>query len=121
MRALNSDRLKAPQLPIYATFTDLEKFGIGSADGVSLAKVYSGDITMHVRSNWAESLTESTGVADKRSVYEQQWLGQLEAWRNRLIDNAAAFLSGQARLSYRPHEYLGSHAHLQPLMRLGEG
>lgn len=121
MRALNSDRLKAPQLPIYATFTDLEKFGIESADGVSLAKVYSGDITMHVRSNWSESFTESAGVADKRSVYEQQWLGQLEAWRNRLIDNATAFLSGQARLSYRPHEYLGSHAHLQPLMRLGEG
>lgn len=119
MRALNSSILTAPQLPIYATFSDLKRFGVDRADGVSLAKVFAGELAMHVRSCFTQDLTHSAaGATDVSS--EQAWVGQLEAWRNRLTDNAKGFLAGDAMLSYRPHEYLGSHAHLAPLMRLGE-
>lgn len=121
MRALNSDRLKSPQLPIYATFTDLARFGIDRVDGVALAKVYSGELSLHLRSNWTTDLHSDASEGGLYDSFAQQWRGQLEAWKNRLTDNAEGFLFGDSRLRYRPHEYLGAHAHLQPLMRLGDG
>lgn len=119
MRALNSDRLTAPQLPLYATFTDLKRFGIETPHGVSLAKVFSGDLQFHLRSDWAEGLMEGQGV-ESSELSAMHWAGQLEGWRKALISNAKGFLSGESVLSYRPHEYLGNHEHLEPLMRLGD-
>lgn len=120
MRELNADRMTAPQLPIYSTFTDLSAFNVSSPDGVALAKVFANELVWHVRSCWTVDINESSIGGSVSKTSDQTWQNQLEAWRNRLISDARGFLSGESVMSYRPHEYLGNHDHLAPLMRLGD-
>lgn len=120
MRELNADRLHEPQLPVYSTFTDLSKFGIGTPDGVALGKVYTNELAYHVRSSWTKDLLKSSIGGTKSPTSDTSWNEQLESWRNRLTALAEGFLEGRSQVFYRPHEYLGNHEHLAPLMRLGE-
>lgn len=119
MRDMNTKRLKEPQLPLYTVFSDLAELGITEANGVSLGKVFPREVAMHIRSDWTGKLVEDS-KKPASIVSRDTWLHQVEDWRERLTSDAKGFLSGSSLIIYRPHEYLGNHEYLAPLMRLGE-
>lgn len=115
---MNAAKLTEPQLPIYATFGDFTSLGIEAPDGVALASVHPETLRFISRTSWTSDLLGKN--RQRPDTSQETWQYQLDCWRESVTSVVEGFMGGNSELHYRPHEYLGYHAHLAPLMRLGE-
>ncbi len=90
-RGWDADRLREPQLPLYAVL--LAQAGIAElpqADGIAFAHLKDGHPALSPRTGWTLRLTEPA-LRD-----EADWPEQLQEWARSLAACAQAFLSGRA-------------------------
>lgn len=111
-KSLNSDQLSEPQLPIYA----LVEGESNPVDGIMLAQLKVGDLKLHMRSNWANSvIAKRAGSNDVAS--REAWQNELQAWSTALTDMAGGILSGDIRHDASRDHRRGFSAYLLPLLR----
>lgn len=89
-RGWNADRLRDPQLPLYATLATGALTGLPRVDGIGFAHLKDGHPALSVACNWTASLLEAE-VAPKRD-----WEQQVAAWSERLYAAAREFMAGRA-------------------------
>jgi ATP-dependent helicase/nuclease subunit B len=113
-RALNSDQLTEPQLPIYALIEAETEKGV---DGVMLAQLKSAEeLSLHMRSNWANSVVKKR-AASGDVASEEAWENELKAWSTALQEMASGILAGNILHDYSVDHGRGFSAHLLPLLR----
>ncbi|MBD2857658.1 PD-(D/E)XK nuclease family protein [Spongiibacter sp. KMU-158] len=109
-KSLNSNELSEPQLPIYALTESREK----TVDGIMLAQIKSDALSLHMRSNWANSVIKKN--ASKHDVASPEtWQNELSAWSGALETMAAGILGGDIRHDSQRDHRRGFSAYLLPL------
>ncbi len=84
-------------------------------DGVLLAQLKSDALSLHMRSNWANSvLKKRAGPNDVASP--EAWQNEREAWSKALADMAAGILNGDIRHDAGVDHRRGFSAYLLPLL-----
>lgn len=112
-KALNSDSLSEPQLPIYALTASEE----APVDGVMLAQLRSPDeLKVHMRSNWANSVIKKRSH-DNDVDSPEKWQAELQAWEGALRDMAEGILAGNIAHDYSTQLDRSFSAYLLPLLR----
>lgn len=111
MTNLNAETLTEPQLPIYATKIDYQRAGGKKPDGIVLAQVNSKSLGFHTRSNFTAELAPKSGKHSGVST-DAAWIGQCDAWAERLDEMSLGFTDGEAWLQKgiqlpMGYEYLG--------------
>lgn len=89
----NSNKLSAPQLPLYATLADLPAVKVPQVDGICFAHLRDGHPALQSRNNWCQSLIDA-----EPGKYSHDWDEQLELWRQRFHELLHGFLAGDAGL-----------------------
>lgn len=84
------DRLRDPQLPLYASLAAQVQLPASHIDGIGFGHLKDGHPALSTANNWCDSLIEP-GTHPKRD-----WDEQLAAWRSRLDAAALGFLAGEA-------------------------
>lgn len=112
---LEADDLPEPQLPIYASCSDLASYGIPSLDGVAWAQVAEKGCAFITYAGFCDSLTPKT--TGQRSSAVNDWLGQLRAWRSSLERQAAVFMGGSLELDRKKFQKDEYSKDLAPLIR----
>ena len=112
-KALNSDSLTEPQLPIYALTANDE----APVDGVMLAQLRSpDDLKVHLRSNWANSVIAKR-AHDNDVDSPEKWQAELGAWERALQGMAEGILAGNIAHDYNTQLDRSFSAYLLPLLR----
>lgn len=112
-KALNSDSLTEPQLPIYALTANDE----APVDGVMLAQLRSpDDLKVHLRSNWANSVIAKR-AHDNDVDSPEKWQAELGAWERALKGMAEGILAGNIAHDYNTQLDRSFSAYLLPLLR----
>lgn len=91
-RGWEGDRLRDPQLPLYATLAAQVRLQVPQIDGIGFAHLKDGHPALSVATDWCERLIES-GTRPKRD-----WQQRLDAWRTQLESAARGFMAGEAWL-----------------------
>ena len=112
-KALNSDSLTEPQLPIYALAASDDT----PVDGVMLAQLRNpDDLKVHMRSNWANSVVAKR-VHDNDVDSLEKWQAELDAWEGALQGMAEGILAGNIAHDYSTQLDRSFSAYLLPLLR----
>ena len=112
-KALNSDSLTEPQLPIYALAASEDS----PVDGVMLAQLRSpDDLKVHMRSNWANSVIAKKAHGNDVDSPEK-WQAELRAWEGALQSMAEGILAGNIAHDYSTQLDRSFSAYLLPLLR----
>jgi len=102
------DRLRDPQLPLYATLSAQVQLLVPQIDGIGFAHLKDGHPALSSANNWCGSLIEPD------TQPKRDWNEQLSAWSQRLDAAARGFLAGEAGVdpAFRSQSY---YAWLLPL------
>lgn len=84
------DRLRDPQLPLYATLSAQVQLLVPQIDGIGFGHLKDGHPALSSANNWCGSLIEPD------TQPKREWNEQLDAWRQRLDAAARGFLAGEA-------------------------
>ncbi len=84
------DRLRDPQLPLYATLSTQIQMRVPQIDGIGFGHLKDGHPALSTANDWCGSLIE----ADTQP--RRNWSEQLAAWSLRLETAARGFLAGEA-------------------------
>lgn len=103
------DRLRDPQLPLYATLASQLSLGVSEIDGICFAHLKDGHPALSATSDWCASLIEPPTRPDRN------WQERLLQWRQRLESAARAFLAGEAGFDPGKVVQHSHHAWLRPL------
>lgn len=109
-RGWNADRLREPQLPLYASHAAVLAAGVPGIDGLCFGHVKDGHPALVALTNWRKLLREP-----EPGKFEQHWAQRLEAWRAAIEVAARGFLAGEAGLDPR----IGDRSHNADLLVLG--
>ncbi len=84
------DRLRDPQLPLYATLSAQVQLLVPQIDGIGFAHLKDGHPALSSANNWCGSMIEPD------TQPKRDWNEQLSAWSQRLEAAARGFLAGEA-------------------------
>lgn len=84
------DRLRDPQLPLYATLSAQVQLLVPQIDGIGFGHLKDGHPALSSANNWCGSLIEPN------TQPKRDWNEQLSAWSLRLDAAARGFLAGEA-------------------------
>lgn len=98
-RGWEVDRLREPQLPLYASHAVGAATGVPRVDGLCFAHLRDGHPALAALTNWRQLLIEPGSEAP-----DPDWEARLAAWRVALANVAQRFLAGEAGLGHPPNE-----------------
>jgi probable DNA repair protein len=107
-----ADRLKDPQLPLYATDAARAQLHIPATDGIAFAHVRDGRPALAGATNWGMGLIDR-----KRTFKVDSWPEQLKAWEEALRRIALGFLAGEAGIGEPAKYRRGLNVELLDLVR----
>lgn len=112
---LEDEDLPEPQLPIYASCTDLGRHGVSSIDGVAWGKVAEKGCSFITYAGFCDNVTPKSSGQRGRAV--DDWSGQLRAWRSLLERQARVFMEGSLELDRKKFQKDEYSKDLAPLVR----
>ncbi len=89
------ESLNEPQLPIYASQTDLSVLNISAVEGIGFAHITEGACLTKVKTSWTGNLLDRDS---KRLKAVSCWDGLIHDWQVTLEQNATGFLNGDLEL-----------------------
>lgn len=91
-----AERLKEPQLPLYASHAATAAAGIPQVDGICFGHLRDGHPALVAQTNWRKKLIKDP-PGDTRAEWDETLIG----WRVAIEDAARGFLAGQAWIDAR--------------------